>query len=151
MPTTNSERRRLALTICASSSLSNTTCVIPARSRTSMNSSPPRSRTRCTHPSSTTFAPTSPGRNAPQVWVRVSSPSGSATILQCLQSLANLRAGARLVVRVLRLRLEVLHGDRSSRDLVAAEERHERDAPGISVLDLLADLVRVGIHQHPQP
>ena len=55
-----------------------------ARSRTSMNSRPPRSRTRCTHPSSTTFAPTSPGRRAPQVWVRVSSPSGSATILQCL-------------------------------------------------------------------
>ena len=32
-----------------------TTCVMPSRSRTSMNSTPPRSRTRCTQPSSVTL------------------------------------------------------------------------------------------------
>ena len=53
--------------------------ITPARSRMSMKSTPPRSRTRCTQPSRTTSRPTSAGRRAPQVWVRVRSPRGSAT------------------------------------------------------------------------
>ena len=57
--TTNSERRRLARSSRAASSI--TTCVRPWRSRTSRNSSDPRSRTRCTQPSRTTSVPTSPG------------------------------------------------------------------------------------------
>ena len=39
-----------------------TTCVMPWRSRMSMNTSEPRSRTRCTQPSSTTSLPTSSTR-----------------------------------------------------------------------------------------
>jgi len=66
-PMTYSERSRFAFAICGASSLSKTTCVTPSRSRTSTNSSPPRSRTRWTHPSSTTLAPTSDGRSAPHV------------------------------------------------------------------------------------
>ena len=41
--------------------------------------SDPRSRTRCTHPSSTVRAPTSATRRAPQVCVRAREPSCSAT------------------------------------------------------------------------
>src|SRR5689334_14250757 len=46
-----------------------------------MKVTPPRSRMRCTHPSSTASAPTSSARSAPQVCVRVRSPSCSATQL----------------------------------------------------------------------
>src|SRR5688500_1466070 len=141
-PMTYSDRRRLAFAISASSSLSNTTCVTPARSRTSTNSSPPRSRTRCTHPSSTASAPTSSGRSAPQVCVRVSSPSCSATFLQVL---GNRRARRSLVVSALFLRREMLHRDRAVGDLVAAHERDKWDPAGISVLDLLANLVGVRV------
>ena len=53
-------RSRLATAISASFSRT-TTCDMPARSRMSMKVTPPRSRTRCTQPSSTTSAPTSSG------------------------------------------------------------------------------------------
>src|SRR5712691_5994739 len=43
----------------------------------SMNVTPPRSRMRCTHPSTMASAPTSLAHSAPQVCVRVRSPSGS--------------------------------------------------------------------------
>src|SRR5688572_3427075 len=146
-PMTYSDRRRLALAISASSSLSNTTCVTPARSRTSTNRSPPRSRTRCTQPSSTASAPTSSGRSAPQVCVRVSSPSCSATFLQVLE---NRRACRGLVVRALCLCREMLHRDGAVGDLVAAEQRDEGDPAGISVLDLLANLVSVRVDKGAQ-
>src|SRR5687767_3154773 len=145
---TYSDRRRLALAISASSSLSNTTCVTPARSRTSTNRSPPRSRTRCTHPSRTASAPTSSGRSAPQVCVRVRSPSCSATFLQVLE---NRRAGCSLVVRALCLRRQMLHGDSAVANLVAAEKRDEWNPAGISVLDLLANLVGVRVDEGAQP
>src|SRR5688572_24301437 len=146
-PMTNSDRSRLALAIACWSSLSNTTCVTPPRSRTSMNSSPPRSRTRWTHPSRVTLAPTSEERNAPQVWVRVSCPSGSATLCQFL---ANRLACVCLGVDLLALCLQVLHGQRPLLDLVAAHDGDIGDASRISVLDLLADLVGIGIDQHAQ-
>src|SRR5262245_19132899 len=147
MPITYSDRSRFALAINASSSLSKTTCVTPARSLTSMNSRPPRSRTRCTHPSSTTSAPTSSGRRAPQVCVRVNSPSCSATLLQFLH---NRRAGTALFVSVLGLRREMFDRQGAVRNFVASEDGDERDPSRISVLDLLADLVSVWIDEHTQ-
>ena len=65
-PTTNSDRSRLAMVMSASFSRT-TTCEIPARSRMSRNVTPPRSRMRCTQPSTTTVAPTSSERSAPHV------------------------------------------------------------------------------------
>src|SRR5688572_8167411 len=109
-----------------------------------MNSRPPRSRTRCTHPSSTTSAPTSPGRRAPQVCVRVSSPSCSATFLHVLE---NGRPRGGLVVGLLGLGGQVLDRHGTCRDFVAAKDGDKRNAAGISVLDLLADLVGLRIHE----
>ena len=51
---------------------------VAVRSRTSMKTSEPRSRTLCTQPSSTTSVPTSAARSAPQVCVRARLPSCSA-------------------------------------------------------------------------
>src|SRR5687768_11391113 len=121
---------------------------MPARSRISTNSSPPRSRTRCTHPSSTTSAPTSSVRKAPHVCVRVRSPSCSATLFQRLEYR---RACCRLVVGLLGLRGKVLDRKGPSLDFRVADQRHERDPPAVSVLDLLAYLVGVGIDKHAQP
>src|ERR1041384_2246162 len=146
-PTTNSERRRFALAICVASSASKTTCAMPSRSRTSTKRRPPRSRTRCTQPSSTTPAPTSAGRRAPQVWVRVRSPSCSATLLQSLEYLC---AGIRLLVNVLGLRGEVLDRNGVVADLVLAEQGDKWNPPRISVLDLLADLLGVRVDDDTQ-
>src|SRR4029453_10416055 len=148
MPTTYSERRRLAFAISASSSLSKTTCVTPPRSRTSMKSNPPRSRTRCTHPSSTTSAPTSLGRSAPQVCVRVRSPNCSATLPQFLENGA---ARGGLIVGCLCLGSQVLDRERPRPDLIASEDRDERNPQRISVLYLLANLVGIRIDQDAQP
>src|SRR5688572_30786112 len=145
---TYSLRRRLALAISASSSLSNTTCVTPARSRTSMKSTPPKSRTRCTHPSRTTDAPTSLARMAPQVWVRVNSPSGSATVRQCL---ANRGCRRGLGMGGLGLRRQVLDRDGAGGNLIGSEDGHHWHPPSVSVLDLLAELVGVRVDQHAQP
>src|SRR4051812_12173102 len=107
-----------------------------------MNSSPPRSRTRWTHPSSTTSAPTSSGRRAPQVCVRVSSPSCSATSFQILE---NRGARRRLVVSPLGFAGEILDGHRAGVDFVAPQDGDVGNLQRISVLDLLADLVRVRV------
>src|SRR5262245_47351126 len=141
---TYSERSLLALAMSASSSLSKTAWVMPPRSRMSMKRSPPRSRTRCTQPSSTTSAPTSSGRSAPQVWVRVRSPSCSATSLQYLENRGPRRG---LIVSVLGVAGEVLDGDRAGGDFVATQDGDEGNPAGISVLDLLADLVRIWIDE----
>jgi hypothetical protein len=53
------------------------TCAWPSRSRTSIKSREPRSRTLCVQPRRTTSLPTSAARSAPQVWVRVRLPSCS--------------------------------------------------------------------------
>src|SRR5688572_7831687 len=146
-PTTNSDRSRFALPSSVSSSLSNTTCVTPARSRTSMKSTPPRSRTRWTQPSSTTPAPTSLWRRAPQVCVRVSSPSASATVRQYL---TNRGARRGLGIGGLGLGRQVLDSHGAGRHFVAAQYRDKWDVERISVLDLLAELVRLGVDQHAQ-
>src|SRR5688572_4072699 len=146
-PITNSERSRLAFAMSGSSSLSNTTCVIPPRSRISTNSNPPRSRTLCTHPSRTTSAPTSSRRRAPQLCVRVRSPSCSATLLQRLE---NRGARRRLWIGLLRLGVHILHRHSACLDLLVAQKRDVRDMLPVSVLDLLADLVGIRIHEHPK-
>src|SRR3954466_9217411 len=147
IPTTNSERSFFALFISGSSSLSKTICVIPSRSRTSMNNSPPKSRTRWTHPSSTTSAPTSSGRSAPQVCVRVSSPSCSATSFQFLEDRGACR---RLFVRLLGLAGEVLDRHGAGGDFVAPQDGDVGNLSRVSVLDLFADFVRVRVDEHPQ-
>ena len=78
-PMTYSGRNRFA---CASSfSSSRTTiCETPSRSRISMKSTPPRSRTRCTQPRSVASVPRSSARSSPQVCVRFQSPSCSAML-----------------------------------------------------------------------
>src|SRR5262245_46129521 len=146
-PMTNSDLRRLAFAINASSSLSKTTCVIPPRSRISMNRRPPRSRTRCTQPSNTTSAPTSSTRSVPQVWVRVRSPSGSATSSQRLR---DGRARGRHFVSLLCLRCQVLYRHRTCLDLVVADDGDVRNTLCVSVLDLLPDFVRIGVDEHAQ-
>jgi histidyl-tRNA synthetase len=78
IPTTYSGRSRFA--VSSSEASRTTTCVRPWRSRMSKNITPPRSRTRCTQPSSTTSRPTSAAVSWPHVWVRASCPSGSTFI-----------------------------------------------------------------------
>src|SRR5215510_3437143 len=146
-PITYSDLSRLAFAISLSSSLSKTTCVTPPRSRMSMKSNPPRSRTRCTHPRRTASPPTCSERSSPHVWVRVRSPSCSATMLQ---SLENRRARRGLVVSGLRLVCQVFDGDGPVADLITAQDRDKWDAACISVLDLLADLVGLGVGDHAQ-
>src|SRR5678815_4400463 len=58
------------------------TWIRPARSRRSKNTSPPRSRERCTQPPSLTDAPTCSSRSAPQRWVRKVVASADSDI-QC--------------------------------------------------------------------
>src|SRR5262245_23769631 len=113
----------------------------------SMKSKPPRSRTRCTQPRRTASPPTCSVRSSPHVWVRVRSPSCSATMLQ---SLENRRACRGLVVGRLCLVCQVFDGDGALLDFVTAENRDIRDAACISVLDLLADLVGLRVGHHPQ-
>ena len=73
-PMQNSERSSPARA-CAAALVcgSNTTCVMPPRSRRSMNTQPPWSRRDETQPKSTTVEPTSVPRRAPQSWVRFRS------------------------------------------------------------------------------
>src|SRR5262245_8351503 len=145
---TYSERRRFAFAIVGSSSLSKTICVRPARSRMSMKSTPPRSRTRWTHPSSTTSAPTSSARSAPHVCVRVKSPRCSATLH--LQHPLHHVAGAGLRSHDLFAGGEVLDSHLASFDLVLAEDGHAWDTASFGILELLADLIGLGVHKHPQ-
>ena len=104
-------------------------------------------------------APTSSGRSAPQVWVRVRSPSCSAIRKRVLGSgfqvqvvrfevlgstfsfaLARQRPRPGPAPSMSARRCEVLHRDLAARPFVVAEDRHERRMPGRRVLELLAQV-----------
>src|SRR5262249_34803900 len=105
---------------------------------------PPRSRTRCTHPSSTTLLPTSALESSPQVWVRAIEPSGSTPSSDSLCSI--FAADGCLIAG-----LHILDRHFAPRALVGAEDGHIGGIASGRVLELLPELVGLRVDLDAQP
>src|SRR3990172_529136 len=112
-----------------------------------MKVTPPRSRTRWTHPSNIALAPTSSVRSAPHVWVRAKLPKASAIRLY---SLLDERPGFGASDGLLLARPEILDRHVPLRTFIVSKNRHKSHASGRRVFELLAQLLSLRVDVHPQ-